>query len=249
MKEARWSWGRQLYWGTILFLLFFFLSMFFYDETLNFRGFANLMLAFLSLYITFKSIGSFKILKVHISPTKALITFGVLAVTGTVIMALVENTPLHIFEAIQSKYIGLNIIMALSSAVLEESICRGLLLSGFVNLFVYESYPYTLTAGSICSALLFSIFHIVNLLGGNANAVFQQIVYAFSIGVFFAALRITTNGLFYPILLHFFLDLVPLEIFTENGSGNWILMLAIFMPILLFSIFYLLNMDKGLHII
>ncbi|SEM79790.1 hypothetical protein SAMN05216431_10920 [Ligilactobacillus sp. WC1T17] len=49
MVETRWSWVRQLYWGIVLFIIFFAANMFFFDETLLFKTLLNLFIALLSL--------------------------------------------------------------------------------------------------------------------------------------------------------------------------------------------------------
>ncbi|WP_420864796.1 CPBP family intramembrane glutamic endopeptidase [Ligilactobacillus acidipiscis] len=163
-----------------------------------------------------------------------------------IVAILVGNVPKNILQVVYSHYFLISTIGALASAILEESVTRGLFLSGFINLGMYEGSSYKLTKAAVYSSFLFGILHIFNLVGGNPQAVFQQILYTFSLGTFLVILRITTNGLGLPILLHFLFDLVPLKNSTNVESNNRGVMLLIFTPILILSIFYLIGVDRQL---
>ncbi|GBG94381.1 abortive infection protein [Ligilactobacillus salitolerans] len=247
LLENRWSWGRQLYWGVILFLLFFFASLFFYDVSLDFKGIANLVIASFALFIFFLSTRTFKLLSSKIHLDKPLQITGGLAVLAGLLMFIVGGSPAHIVAVFQSKTPVISTVVALAAAILEESVCRGLFLSGFVGLGAYKSSHYQLTKASVYSALLFGGLHLFNLLGANPSAVFLQICYTFALGVFLAALRITSNGLFLPILLHFLLDWVPLDAPRQAGSSNWGMTLLVFLPLLLLSVTYLILLDQSLQ--
>ncbi|GEN21550.1 hypothetical protein LAC02_48310 [Ligilactobacillus acidipiscis] len=171
---------------------------------------------------------------------------GMLALIMVIVAILVGNVPKNILQVVYSHYFLISTIGALASAILEESVTRGLFLSGFINLGMYEGSSYKLTKAAVYSSFLFGILHIFNLVGGNPQAVFQQILYTFSLGTFLVILRITTNGLGLPILLHFLFDLVPLKNSTNVESNNRGVMLLIFTPILILSIFYLIGVDRQL---
>lgn len=51
MVENRWSFGRQLYWGLIFFLVFAFLSLFFFDESERFKNLFELSLGLLAVLV------------------------------------------------------------------------------------------------------------------------------------------------------------------------------------------------------
>ncbi|HJE96465.1 MAG TPA: CPBP family intramembrane metalloprotease [Ligilactobacillus acidipiscis] len=244
--ESHWSWGRQLYWGMILFLLFFFSNMFFYDTSLVFKVSANLIIALIALFITFKSMGTFKVINVKLKFNQLLVLWGVLAVLAVTIMLFVGHTPTHILQVFNSKHIFLSTTAAISSAILEEAITRGLFFAGFIGLAIYHDSSYKLTKAAVYSSLLFGGLHIFNLVGGTLETVMQQVFYACAFGMFLAALRITTNGLTLPILFHFLIDWVPLDAIPSTSGGSWGVTLAIFIPILLLSTMYLVYVDRQL---
>ncbi|GAF41751.1 metal-dependent membrane protease [Agrilactobacillus composti DSM 18527 = JCM 14202] len=248
MVENRWSWGGQLFGGILLFLIFLFLNVVSYDETTSFKIMANLILALLALVTTIIALGSLKVLKQRIKLTHPLVLWGTLAAISMLIMLGFNKTPQNIVLALQSKNALLATTAALSTAIFEESICRGLFLSAFLGLETYlevrRKHNHKMLKAALFSALLFGILHIVNLFGGNAQSVFQQIFYTFAAGVFLAALRIATNNLLWPILLHFLIDWAPLEFYTTSPGSGWLIMFTVFVPMLLLSAIFLVQVDR-----
>lgn len=241
--KNRWSWGRQLQWGIFLFLIFIFLNFFFYDTTETFKGLWSLLFSIISLCIFIVSAGTTKLLLAKIKMTKSIAIWCGLCIFIFVIEMLVYNIPQNIYIVITSKYFWTNSFDALSAAIFEESICRGLLFSSFIGLGVYRGTKLNITKSAIYSSLLFSSFHFMNFLSGSANIVLQQMFSAVAIGVFFVMIRVLTNGILWPIVIHFLLDWGPLVSYSYNGTSNWGITLIIFTLILTLSIKSLITIE------
>lgn len=247
LRENRWSWGRELYWGIILFVLFVFLNMFFYDETPTFKALANLILGIISLIVTLFALNGNKIINNRITLTKKTQILLLLIIICFIIIVFVEQLPKLIITAFQSKYLYLSFIFALSSALLEESICRGLFLSAFIGHGVIVNATHKLVRAAIYSSLLFGLLHIINLLTSSPQDTFLQIFYTFSMGIFLAAIRITTNNLFSTIIIHFLLDFAPYELISSNtSSSNTLLTLLMFTPLLVLSLIYIVKLERDI---
>ncbi|KRL02678.1 CPBP family intramembrane glutamic endopeptidase [Liquorilactobacillus capillatus] len=242
----RWSGGRQLYWGIIIFLLFFFLTMFFYDETILFKIIVNLVMALVALAITVRATGSLRGIHVKITFSCCIIGWGLLAICSIIVMVVLSNLPITIGQVFRSNHFLLDTTAALAAAILEESLCRGLFLIGFLKIGVYRGSSCNLTRSAVYSSFLFGILHMMNMLAGHPTIVLQQIFYAFAMGVFLAALYITTNNLFWPILVHFILDWGPLVTSSDNEVSSWGIILAVFLPILIINVIYLICIDRQL---
>lgn len=239
----RWSWGRLIYWGIILFLIFFFLSLFFYDTSIIFKTLVDLLLALISLLITFWALRTFKLFSKKITENKQLKFWRTAVLLGIIFLLLAEHVPANIIQVFQNKFFLLDTLIALAAAIFEESVCRGLLFSGFLGHEIYESSNFRLTKAALYSSLLFALFHLVNLIGGDSSAVFEQIGYTFAGGILFAALRVMTNRLFWVILVHFMIDWGPWVGFSQTSS-NWFSLILVFGPLLVISLGYLISVDK-----
>ncbi|WP_283680389.1 CPBP family intramembrane glutamic endopeptidase [Lentilactobacillus sp. Marseille-Q4993] len=245
--ESRWTWGRQLQWGLLLTLGMLFLMFFLYDASSTTVNMVYLGVGLISFGVAVVAQGGLKVLNTKLSLTKPMLIWGVLACLAVISMMMLEGVPTNIIHVFQSKSMVLATVVAFSAAVLEESTCRGLFLSAFLNLGVYRGSKYNLTKSAVYSAILFGVLHLTNLFGGSLTAVLQQTVYAFALGVFLAALRIAANNLIWPIVLHFILDWAPMIINSSTGqSSSWLYLLAVFMPVLVLSVGYLVNADREL---
>ncbi|KRM05292.1 metal-dependent membrane protease [Liquorilactobacillus ghanensis DSM 18630] len=242
--KNRWSWGRQIYWGVMLFLLFFFLSLFFYDTSLTFKTTANFIIAIVALLIAYYALGSFKIFKKNLLWTQSSWIWRWIILIVVIILLLVEQVPTNILQVLQSKFLILNTMTALAAAILEEAIFRGLFFSGFLGHAIYESSTYKLTKAALYSALIFGFLHLVNITSMAPQAVFEQMVYTFAAGTFLAVLRIITNRLLWVIILHFLIDWSSSIYAPHLNSGSWGDLLIILVPLFLVSIVYLIYADK-----
>ncbi|WP_035179258.1 CPBP family intramembrane glutamic endopeptidase [Lentilactobacillus farraginis] len=244
--ENRWSWGRQITLAIGLFLVFNALSMYLYNAALLDYTIAEFGFALLSFAITFWALKSTKVFTRRLSMTRPLIIWGLIALVMLVIVFIFAQVPQHIVMVFQAKHFLVNTLIALSAAIFEESICRGLFLSAFLVHAEYNSRTYKMTRSAVYSSFLFGVFHLVNLMGNNPAAVFEQIFWAFVLGVFFSALRFTTNSLWWGILLHFLLDWFP-SAGLKSGitATSWGIILAVFAPLLVASIIYLVKADQA----
>jgi membrane protease YdiL (CAAX protease family) len=78
----------------------------------------------------------------------------------------------------------------------EETMFRGILFFGSTERF-------TLLWGAIISAIIFGLFHYLNMIGGQGFGITtSQVVHAFSVGFMYASLRLMTGSLWPVMLLH-----------------------------------------------
>lgn len=241
---SRWTYGRQIYWGVTIFLIFLGTTFFIYDESLTFKITLTFILSILSLVITLIALGSFKILSQKPVQNRNLLYWEIVLFIFFIILLIDNHTVHNIINVFsQHRYFFLSTLSAAGSSILEETICRGLFLTGFLGLAVYEGFKRKLFFSAIMSAALFSIFHLMNLIGGNFDFVLKQLFYTFAVGIFFSLLRFSTNSLFLPILVHFILDFVPINS-SISVNTSWVATLIIFLPILFISSVILLKLDN-----
>jgi membrane protease YdiL (CAAX protease family) len=134
-----------------------------------------------------------------------------------VLVALLTLSPL----AFTFRYItsGTGVAFAVGYAVLtaasEEAIHRGLILQTL--------RPYGLVAAALLSALFFGLAHLNNLLSTSLSLlVFAQVIYAFLLGIAYAAFRLRTNTIWPLIALHACSDVaIDISFFaTAKGASG-----------------------------
>jgi uncharacterized protein len=122
-----------------------------------------------------------------------------------------------------SAYAGIPPVWFLYAAALlflaatEEFLCRGFMLDAM-------SFGGNRLTGLLLSSLAFAMLHL-----GNDYASFAGIVNIFLAGALFGFLRFLTNGLLYPVLIHWIWNLTTGMIFGWNVSG--IELASIFRPL------------------
>lgn len=128
-----------------------------------------------------------------------------------------------------------SVCVALAAGIGEEFLCRVLLFNLFIKLF--ENKKHLLLWASLCSSILFGLFHLINLTHGAAlNATLQQVFYAAATGLAFSYVHIFTNLIWPSIILHFLLDLEP-QISTMNTQASaWGPVLLVFGIVAVFSL-------------
>jgi len=100
----------------------------------------------------------------------------------------------------------------------EETMFRGILFFGMGS-------KYKAFWGTIISAVIFGLFHFINLIHGQEFGItVNQVIHAGSVGIMYAALRLMTGSLWPVMLLHGFWDfsviLAPATISAATqGSG------------------------------
>jgi membrane protease YdiL (CAAX protease family) len=96
-------------------------------------------------------------------------------------------------------------------AASEEIVCRGFMMDAL-------GFRKSRLTGLLLSSLAFAMLHL-----GNCHAAFAGIVNIFLAGVLFGFLRLVTDGLFYPIMVHWLWNLTTGMIFGWNVSGHALL--------------------------
>lgn len=243
--ENRWSWGRLLAAGVGLFLVYNAVMLYLYDASEWLVAGIDAVIALISLGITWWTLKSFKLFSQRPKFSRSMKIWGLIALVTVMIMMILngffQNLPL---------LFGLNdfwliTVIALATGIFEETLCRGLFFSVFLDHALYNGSSFRFTRSAIYSAVLFGGFHFVNFLGGNPAVVFQQMFWAFVLGVFLAALRVATNTLVWGILLHFLLDWVPSISGPIRQSGSsWWELIAVFGPIFIASLIFLVYTDQ-----
>ncbi|MBD3277836.1 MAG: CPBP family intramembrane metalloprotease [Candidatus Aegiribacteria sp.] len=90
----------------------------------------------------------------------------------------------------------------------EEILCRGFMMDAL-------SFSRSVYFGLYSSSLIFALLH-----AGNPHASFAGMLNIFLAGVFFGYLRVVTEGLFYPIIVHWLWNLMTGMVFGWSVSGN-----------------------------
>ncbi len=96
-------------------------------------------------------------------------------------------------------------------AATEEILCRGLLMDVF-------SFRGKWQEGAVFSSLLFALLHI-----GNSNLSFLGLFNIFLAGIVFGLMRMTTDGLVLPTVVHWFWNFFTGMIFGWSVSGHKLL--------------------------
>lgn len=99
------------------------------------------------------------------------------------------------------------LLMGIRPGITEELIFRGLLMGGFLHLAAGK--PWRIRGAAVFSSVIFALMHLNNLGHGQALSVtLVQVMYAFSIGMLFAAVYARTRSLLPAIFLHALVDTI-----------------------------------------
>lgn len=142
----------------------------------------------------------------------------------------------------ESRLFWSSLFVALSAGIFEESLVRGLFLSGLLDLTQRSKHSFLKV--SVLSGILFGLLHLVNLQANPLQAVAQQVVYASIFGLLFAILRIISNSLWLPILVHSLFDFQPTITSGTVEANSWSLILLLCLPVLVISLVTLWFLDK-----
>ncbi len=96
-------------------------------------------------------------------------------------------------------------------AASEEIICRGFMMDAF-------SFRGNRIAGLMLSSFAFAMLHL-----GNSHASYAGIANIFLAGILFGLIRMITDGLLYPTLLHWLWNLATGMVFGWSVSGHALL--------------------------
>lgn len=203
----------------------------------------GLVMAGLITYI----LRTLKIRNYPIKYKKATKVIGIVWIIALLVLFLIfchiVNNLIGVFGA---KTLVSDTMMALSAGFFEEFICRGLLFNAFLKMFKNNNLKCTLTACS--SALFFGIFHLLNLINGQAlTPTIQQVIYAFVFGVILASVRTVTNTLIWPVILHFLFDWQAGMSISHIFSGivAWPTFLIVWGLFLILGLAFLISFDRS----
>lgn len=144
-----------------------------------------------------------------------------------------------VFNSSQLVY---SLVFTISSAVIQETIFRGFLLSGFLNHSELAGASYKFLRAAIYSSLLNALPYFLSVFGGKFPNTLVDLLQVFAIDMFLATLRISSNNLIWPILIHFCITLAPFKNKTASLSNS--LMTVVYLIILITSILYLIHLEK-----
>ena len=103
--------------------------------------------------------------------------------------------------------LSLNFILSgLEAGLLEEWLYRFIFL--YLLLRALQHRSWQLDTAVIGSSFIFSLIHLTNLIAQNWVTTLNQAAFAFSIGIFLAALYLYTKAFWWPVLFHISLDLL-----------------------------------------
>lgn len=109
------------------------------------------------------------------------------------------------FQSVSHSEIAEGIGFSLGSAVMEEYIFRGIILIALLTLLKDKGVQGVLLA-ILISSILFALLHGVTAVLDHSG--WYEIFYAFSGGLLFATLYISTGSLLWPMMSHLIEDLV-----------------------------------------
>lgn len=110
---------------------------------------------------------------------------------------------LGILAQVDTTIIGIYLISCILVGLVEEMAFRGFLQSLWMR-------SIGITGGVVASALLFGLVHFINLYRDpdNIEGISYQVVFAFSIGIYFGALLLRTKNVFFIGMIHGLINFV-----------------------------------------
>lgn len=131
-------------------------------------------------------------------------------------------------------------VVALGAGFFEEFLVRGLILGAFAQLL--EGKRGQISISVFSSALIFGLLHFCNLTYQTFPATLQQVIYAAVIGVALGVVRVVTNGLVLPVILHSLIDFKP-DVLEASELMNWSMLTLILVPLLVVASITLINWE------
>ncbi len=238
LKET-WSSGRKIYWGVILFLAYFFLSMFFYDETLYFKVVFTLVMALFALILTLRATSdekNTKVTRLYTNKYLYIIYLFLLIILSIIVFV-------NIGSIIQTKYVLFSLAMSGASSIFEESLGRGFLLSGCVGLMEYHDEKFPITKAAILSSVLYSILYLLNAIFIPFHIIIQQVLCIYTIGTIMSLIKTKTGNLLLPIVIHFFMNWGSLGL-VNSDLINWLVIFLFYIPLSIISVLNLAKIDQ-----
>lgn len=147
----------------------------------------------------------------------------------------------------KSEHMGVALVVSLEAAIMEEYICRGLLLGGLLKDSQKRGLDIWLAV--IGSSLIFGLAHLQNINHQPLDYTLFQIAAATLIGVFYGAIYARTQSLIWVMIGHFMQDFVAIGV---NGltapaipDNIWVVMVVLAMVFLPSAIWLLRPKKQG----
>lgn len=246
IEDSKSSGGEQILVAIILFIFQMFISAFVSDTSLVSNGTIQLIYSIFVLFETWHLLGTGRIFKKNIVANKKMIHYASMIICGLVVFIFLQDLPFH-FAHSSKMLVGAG-ILALSSAISEEYIFRGLFTSAILKIIEYYdsiSFKITVTAliTSFLDASLIAVPYILGMTKLSLTVFGLEFGLNLLLSLVFFCVRMMTNGFRWCVGLHFMVDLM-LSITTTNPLTNPVIggLLAIVACLLLGGLFIYLNL-------
>lgn len=168
------------------------------------------------------------------------ILFLILFILNGGIISLFATFKLSLFT------LFITIMTAIFSGFMEEYFVRGYLFNIIINKVV--QYKYSLVFASLITSAIFALLHFNNMFISHLSLqlVLQHVFYSFCFGILFSGIRIATNNLYITAILHTLFNVQPpvSNQQIQASTGSWLILLLMFLPLLIFSLCFLISIDK-----
>ncbi|MCM0582769.1 CPBP family intramembrane metalloprotease [Weissella diestrammenae] len=224
----------------IMFLAIYFIFVF-SGPYLSIPGVDNNIITFLTA-VVFAGIIFFNLKTTHLfeknilhrrSSKMLIITLSIISFLWLFLALGMMNNITSILK-LSPQLIILAMFSALSAGIFEEFLVRGLAVH--FSMKFLEKSRYSIFLSVIFSSIIFGLLHISNslVMSQSFTSTAQQVFYATAIGIFLAVLRIMTNGLILPVLIHSLIDFSPtVTSGTPIAVQSWTPILSVFIPIII----------------
>lgn len=136
------------------------------------------------------------------------------------------------------------ILTAITTGISEEYLFRGLILTRLLSVSKTTIFPLIVTS------LLFGAMHLVHLFNRSSFNTINQVIQVNFIGFTLGTLYLVTHSIYFPIVLHATLDLVPFVLIDIDGgqSDSWMSTFVYSLIYLLIGLAYYLiyRIDRGM---
>lgn len=151
-------------------------------------------------------------------------------------------------EMLNAGLFFMNMFLLLVSVVVEEIIFRYFLL--FFFSFLFEKSNLRSLLSVLCSALSFSLMHVINFTSGNFSGTALQIVYTFFLGLILGYLAISIDNIVLPIVGHACFNFFNMLLFENlyilsEFSISYIAVSAAFTILSIAYLVFVIYMNKG----
>ncbi|SYW04148.1 putative metal-dependent membrane protease [Oenococcus oeni] len=152
-----------------------------------------------------------------------------------------------VFSVFENYVLPSNLIIyfltAITTAISEEYLFRGLILARLLSTSKTTIFPLIVTS------LLFGTMHLIHLFDQSFFTTLNQVIQVSFVGFTLGTLYLVTHSIYFPIVLHATLDLVPFILIDTSGgsSDSWMNTFVYSLIYLLIGLAYYLiyRIDRG----